>query len=84
MMGHSVLAYQFVAGLVDQLKSILVGMEGTFEELLAIAQLEEAKAQEMTSQKVTLNPRKHVPACTHINEEPEACLSHSRWDHQAT
>ena len=35
VMGHSVLAYQFVAGLKDVLKSKLVGKEGSFEELPA-------------------------------------------------
>ena len=37
MMGRSVLAYQFVAGLVDSLKSKLVGSEGSFVKLLARA-----------------------------------------------
>lgn len=34
-MGQSVLTYQFVAGLVDPIKSKLGGTGGTFEELLA-------------------------------------------------
>ena len=42
-MGRSILAYQFVSGLVDALKVELVGREGTFEELLAKARFEEAK-----------------------------------------
>ena len=36
-MGQSVLAYQFVVGLVSELKSKLVGHEGSFEQLLEVA-----------------------------------------------
>ena len=46
-MGQSVLTYQFVAGLVDGLKSKLVGREGTFEQLLAVARFEEARIRDI-------------------------------------
>lgn len=46
-MGQSVLTYQFVAGLVDPIKSKLVGTGGTFEELLAKARFEEARLKEV-------------------------------------
>ena len=42
-LGRCVLSNQFVAGLVDKLKSRLVGRTGTFEELLAQARFEEAR-----------------------------------------
>ncbi len=42
-MGKSVLAYQFVAGLVEKLKAKIVGRTGTFEELLAQARFEEVR-----------------------------------------
>ena len=42
-MGQSVLAYQFIAGLIIPLKSKLVGNSGTFDELLAKARFEEAR-----------------------------------------
>ena len=46
-MGQSVLAYQFVAGLVDNLKAKLVGCGGSFEELLAKARFEEARLRDV-------------------------------------
>ena len=46
-MGQSVLAYQFVAGLVDNLKAKLVGCVGSFEELLAKARFEEARLRDV-------------------------------------
>ena len=46
-MGGSVLAYQFVAGLVKELKAKLVGAEGTFEQLLERARFEEARIREL-------------------------------------
>lgn len=57
MMGYPVLAYQFVAGLVDQLKSKLVGMKRNFEELLAKAWFEEDKGRELVSHRATPNAR---------------------------
>ena len=44
--GENVLAYQFVAGLIDPLKAKLVGTKGTFEELLTKARFEEARRKE--------------------------------------
>ena len=49
VMGRSVLAYQFVAGLTDTLKSKLVGHNGSFEELLCKARFEEARMREVTT-----------------------------------
>ena len=46
-MGRSVLSNQFGAGLVPELKSKLAGKEGNFEQLLVIAQLEEAKRRDL-------------------------------------
>ena len=45
-MGENVLAYQFVAELIDPLKAKLVGTKGTFEELLTKARFEEARRKE--------------------------------------
>lgn len=45
-MGENVLAYQFVAGLIDPLKAKLVGTKGTFDELLTKARFEEARMKE--------------------------------------
>ena len=47
------LAYQFVAGLVGELKTQLVGREGTFEQLLEVAHFEEARIQDMVQQENT-------------------------------
>ena len=46
-MSQSVLAYQFVSGLRSELKTKLVGREGTFEQLLAAARFEEARLKEV-------------------------------------
>ena len=46
-MGQSVLAYQFVVGLGSELKSKLVGREGSFEQLLEVARFEEARIKEI-------------------------------------
>lgn len=45
-MGENVLAYQFVAGLIEPLKLKLVGIKGTFDELLTKARFEEARLKE--------------------------------------
>ena len=42
-MGRSVLAYQFIAGLLPHLKAKIAGQEGTFEELLTKTRFEEAR-----------------------------------------
>ena len=46
-MGKSVLAYQFVSGLLPELKAEVAGTEGDFEHQLAKARFEEAKAREL-------------------------------------
>ena len=46
-MGENVLAYQFVAGLIEPLKSKLVGVKGTFDELLTKARFKEARLNEI-------------------------------------
>ena len=55
-MGRSVLTHQFVAGLQSELKLKVAGSEGTFEELLAKARLEEAKLRDLPSTKSVKNP----------------------------
>ena len=56
-MGRSVLSYQFVAGLRQEIKVKLAGVEGTFEELLVKAQLEEAKLRDLSDRM----PTAHTP-----------------------
>ena len=46
-MGQSVLANQFIAGLRSDLKSKVVGVEGSLEQLLLKARFEEAKKREL-------------------------------------
>ena len=60
-MGHSVLTYQFVAGLVDRLKMKLVGSEGSFEELLARARFEQAKGRELPNPRSNTTHKKTFP-----------------------
>ena len=55
-MGRSVLTHQFVAGLQSELKLKVAGSEGTFEELLAKARLEEAKLRDLPSTKSVKHP----------------------------
>ena len=50
-MGRSVLAYQFVAGLCQKLKTKVAGCEGNFEQLLTRARFEEAKFRELAPRK---------------------------------
>ena len=59
-MGQSVLSYQFVAGLRDELKAKLVGCTGIFEELLGKARFEEARLRDV----VTPKPNKDGPPST--------------------
>ena len=47
-MGQSVYANQFVSGLKPELKSKVVGFEGSFEQLHVKARFEEAKLQDLT------------------------------------
>ena len=46
-MGQSILANQFTAGLLPEIKVKLAGCEGTFEHLLSKARFEEAKLRSM-------------------------------------
>lgn len=41
------MAYQFVAGLISELKGKLVGREGTFEQLLTMARIEKARLRDV-------------------------------------
>lgn len=52
-MGSSVLAYQFVIGLVKELKAKLVGAKRTFEQFLEMARFEEARLRELGNLKST-------------------------------
>lgn len=63
-MGESVLAYQFVAGLVDPLKARLVGVTGTFDELLSKARFEEARVKETSkaTSRQTTHPGSQAPS----------------------
>lgn len=49
-MGKLVLAYQFVAGLHSDLKMKVAGTEGSFDELLAKAQLHEAQLRDLAGE----------------------------------
>ena len=46
-MGQSVLAYQFVSGLLPQIKMKLAGVEGSFDQLLVKARFQEAKLRDL-------------------------------------
>ena len=46
-MGRSVLAYQFVSGLLPEIKRKVAGNDGDFEQLLTRARFEEAKLREL-------------------------------------
>lgn len=58
-LGRSVLAYQFVAGLIPTLRAKVAGTEGSIDELLVKAKFEEAKICDLstTSRTVTHNQR---------------------------
>ncbi len=47
-MRKTVLANQFVVGLIPELKRKVAGTEGNFEQLLTKARFEEAKLREIT------------------------------------
>ena len=55
-MGKSVLASQFVAGLIPVLKPKVAGAEGGFEELLDKARFEEAKLRDLDPSKKPSEP----------------------------
>ena len=46
-MGRTVLAYQFVAGLLPDIRIKVAGTEGTFDQLLMKARFEEAKLRDL-------------------------------------
>ena len=60
-MGRSVLSYQFVACLGQDIKIKLAGVEGTFEELLVKARLEEAKLRDFADRMSGPPSRKSTP-----------------------
>ena len=62
-MGQSVLANQFIAGLRSDLKSKVVGVEGSLEQLLLKARFEEAKKRELRelSLRTLPPPQKKLP-----------------------
>ena len=47
--GQTILTNQFVAGLLPEIKSTIVGSEGNFNQLLSKARFEEAKLREIYS-----------------------------------
>ena len=47
IMGKTVLAYQFVAGLLPKIRAKVAGTEGIFEQLWVKARYEEAKARDL-------------------------------------
>ena len=62
-MGQTLLANQFVTGLQPHLKQKLIGVEGGLNELILKARFEEAKSQELTSQKIrTPTPSRRPPS----------------------
>ena len=69
-MGQVVLANQFAAGLLPELKRKIAGTEGKFKQLLVQARFEEAKLRELTGSRVdgssTNHPRIHQRPITRI------------------
>lgn len=54
-MGQKVLAYQFVSGLLPELKVKVAGTEGTFDQLWIKARFEEAKLKELATRQSSAN-----------------------------
>ena len=65
-MGQLVLANQFVAGLLPELKAKVAGSEGKLEQLLTKARFEEAKLRELTV------GRMDIPSTSHPKVTREA------------
>ena len=65
-MGKTVLANQFVVGLMPELKRKVAGTEGTFEQLLTKAHFEEAKLREITQNS---KPISHSQSESHTPKE---------------
>ena len=59
--GRSILAYQFVAGLLPEIRRRLAGQEGTFDQFLVRARFEEAKLKELGSPDQNPTPKKTQP-----------------------
>ena len=60
-MSQSVLANQFVSGLKPELKSKVVGFEGSFEQLLVKARFEEAKLRDLSQPRNGHGQGGHTP-----------------------
>ena len=56
-MGQRVLAYQFVSGILPELKAKVAGAEDTFDQLWIKARFEEAKLKELTPQSTVNSDR---------------------------
>ena len=67
-MGRTVLASQFVSGLRSELKSKVVGSEGSLEQLLAKARFEEAKRKELLN---VQPPKRPTPAASGQNQNQD-------------
>ena len=61
-MGKAVLAHQFAAGLLPDLKVKVAGADGTFEELLSKARLEEAKLRDLPTTTKTVKSSPATPS----------------------
>ena len=59
-MGQSVLACQFVAGLRQEIKEKVVGIEGNFDALLTKARFKEVKGKEVESSRKSSDPHPAV------------------------
>ena len=59
-MGRSVLAYQFVAGLLPKIKLKLAGTDGSMDELLVKVRFQEAKLRDLVPKVGAKKP--YVPA----------------------
>ena len=78
-MGKSVLAHQFVAGLQSDLKVKVAGMEGTFEELLAKARLEEAKLRDLPTTKQAKSSQASMSTGTGADKEGDKAKGATDW-----
>ena len=68
-MRRSVLAYQFVAGLLPEIKLKLAGTDGSMDELLVKARLQEAKLRDLIPKVVTKKPYVPTNQSTPTREE---------------
>ena len=73
-LGRSVLAYQFVAGLTQALRTKVAGVEGNFDQLLVKARFEEAKIRDLSPR---VNPRnQRVPTSRPVETNSRSESSH--------